>query len=408
MSTMRMFPSALRNLPSALVLLALAAAPLSQAQSEPQQSQQQSQQPTQQQPQQQQPDQTVPGSGGPGADSGAIALPKKKDRPEYTAPPAPVAPKIKAPQGLENYSLRVDVPEVTVDVGVLLEKTGQFVPGLKPGNFRVYENGVEQKVIGFKRVEAPITALLLCEFASTNYNFIWDMRNAAWEFAQQLRPQDYVAMMTFDMRTQIVTDFTQDKRQLYNAINSLVIPGFSERNLFDALYEAEDRLSRIQGRKYIILIASGRDTFSRITLDKILQKVKATPDVTIFTVSTGGALRAMTEGSGGMMSSMRDLDYLQADNEMRTFAKYTGGMSFFPRFVGEMPDIFSSINQSIRSKYQLVYHPTDAKQDGSYRKLRVELVDDEGNPLRMQDEKHKQLKYDVIARDGYRARQEVE
>jgi hypothetical protein len=111
----------------------------------------------------------------------------------------------------------------------------------------VYEDGVEQKVIGFKRIEAPITVLLLCEFASTNYNFIYDMRNAAWAFAQQLHPQDYVAMMTFDMRTQIITDFTQDKRQLFEAINMLRIPGFSERNLFDAIYEAEDRLSRIEG-----------------------------------------------------------------------------------------------------------------------------------------------------------------
>ena len=143
-------------------------------------------------------------------------------------------------------------------------------PNLKPANFRVYENGVEQKVTGFKRVEAPITALLLCEFASTSYYFLYDMRNAAWSFAEQLRPQDYVALMTFDMRTQIVTDFTQDKRQLYNALNSLVIPGFSERNVFDALYEAEDRLSRIEGRKYIILIASGRDTFSKITLGQDL------------------------------------------------------------------------------------------------------------------------------------------
>jgi VWFA-related protein len=217
-----------------------------------------------------------------------------------------------------------------------------------------------------------------------------------------------VALMTFDMRTQIVTDFTQDKRQLYNAINSLVIPGFSERNLFDALYEAEDRISRIEGRKYIILIASGRDTFSKITFDKILQKVRSTPDVTIFTVSTGGAQRAMTEGRGGMSASIRDMDYLMGDNEMKNFAASTGGMSFFPRFAGEMPDIFGSINSSIRSKYQLVYHPTDAKQDGTYRKLRVELVDDEGHPLLMVDEKHKKLKYDIIARDGYRARQEVE
>jgi VWFA-related protein len=353
-------------------------------------------------------DQTAPDSGGPGADSGVIALPKKKESTEEAPPPAPAAPKFKNPEGAADFHLRVEVPEVTVDVGVLLEKTGQFVPNLKPSNFRVYEDGVAQKVSGFKRVEAPITALLLCEFASTNYNFIYDMRNAAYSFTQQLRPQDYVALMTFDMRTQIVTDFTQDKRQLAEALNTLVIPGFSERNLFDALYEAEDRISRIEGRKYIIVIASGRDTFSRITFDKILQKVKSTPDVTIFTVSTGGAARAISEGRGGFGGQLRDMDYLQADNEMKTFSKMTGGMSFFPRFVGEMPDIFQSINQNIRSKYELVYRPSNAKQDGSFRKLRVELVDDEGQPLRIQDEKHKPLKYDIIARDGYKAKQEVE
>ena len=167
-------------------------------------------------------------------------------------------------------------------------------------------------------------------------------------------------------------------------------------------------MSRIDGHKYIILIASGRDTFSKLTLDKIYQKVKTTPDITIFAISTGGALRAMTEGGGGVNQQMREIDYLQADNEMKTFAKMTGGMFFQPRFVGEMPDIFADINKAIRSKYQLVYHPTDAKQDGTYRKLRVELVDDEGKPLRFQDEKHKALKYDIIARDGYRAKQEVE
>ena len=390
---------------SILLLAVLGLAQAGWAQSTP------PQQPQQTPPTQPPPDQTSPDAGGPGGDNGAIVLPKKKDKPDEAPPPAaPAQPKFKNPEGAGDYSLKIEVPEVTVDVGVLLEKTGQFVPGLKPANFKLYENGVEQKITGFKRVEAPITALLLCEFANSNvtYSFLYDMRNAAWSFAQQLRPQDYVALMTFDMRTQIWLHFTQDKRLLLNAIQSLVIPGFNERNLFDALYEAEDRLTRIDGHKYIILIASGRDTFSKITLDKIYQKVKTTPDITIFAISTGGAMRAMTEGGPGMGQQMRDIDYLQADNEMKTFAKMTGGMWFSPRFVGEMPDIFSDINKAIRSKYELVYHPSDTKQDGTYRKLRVELVDDEGKPLRFQDEKHKPLKYDLITRDGYRAKQEVE
>jgi VWFA-related protein len=387
-----------------LALVAVASAPLNRAQTVPP-APPVGQQPT---PPDQATPEAAPDSGGPSGDTGVIALPKKKANPDNVPPPAPAAPTIKNPEGMASFSLRVEVPEVTVDVGVLVEKTGQFVPGLKLGNFRVYEDGVEQKVAGFKRVEAPITALMLCEFARSNYSFVYDMRNAATTFANQLRPQDYVALMTFDLRTQIISDFTQDKSQLLDGINSLRIPGFSDRNLFDALYEAEDRLSRIEGRKYIILIASGRDTFSKLTLDKIMQKVKSTPDVTIFAVSTGGGERAITEGRGGMRGQMSDLDYLQADNTMKTFAKLTGGLWFNPRFAAEMPEIFQSINQTIRSKYQLVYHPTNAKQDGSYRKLRVELVDNEGQPLRIQDEKHKPLKYDIIAREGYRARQEVE
>lgn len=393
------FPGTLSRTALALILgLGLATLALSQAPTPPPQPQQPAP-----------PDQTAP-DGGPTGDSGPIALPKKKEQTDDTPPPAPVAPKVKNPEGAGNYSLRIEVPEVTVDVGVILEKTHQFVPNLKPNNFKVFEDGVEQKVSGFKRVEAPITALLLCEFAGSNYTyaFNYDMLNAAWSFAEQLRPQDYIALMTFDMRTQIVTDFTQDKRQVQEAIRTLRVPGFNERNLFDAIYEAEDRLSRIEGRKYIILVASGRDTLSKLTYDQILKKVKNTKDITIYTISTGGALRAITEGRGGFEGQMRDLDYLQADNEMRTFAKLTGGDAYFPRFEAEFPDIFSDVNRNIRSKYQLVYHPLNPKQDGTYRKLRVELVDDEGQPLRFQDEKHHPLKYDIIARDGYRARPEVE
>ena len=359
--------------------------------------------------------QATPDSGGPGGDNGAIAIPKRN--PDDTPPPPPPAPEdrtFKNPAGAPDVSLKIDVPEVTVDVGVLLEKTHQFVPGLRPCNFRVFEDGVEQKIEGFKRVEAPITALLLCEFAARGWVFRMDMLNSAWAFTQQLRPQDYVAMVTFDMNTHIMSDFTQDKSQIQQAINILgnevfMPAAFSETNVFDALCESLDRLSRIEGQKYIILIASGVDTMSKLTLDKILKRVKDSRDITIFSVSTGGLMQEMTEGQGGMMGGMRDLTYLQAENQLRTFANITGGMFFEPKFEGEIARRWCapSIRTSVRNMNWCTGPPI-AKQDGSYRKLRVMLVDEEGQPLRMQDQKHKPLKYDIIARDGYRAKQEVE
>ena len=342
---------------------------------------------------------------GPVTNNGDIVLKKKKDAPE-PAPVAPETPKLKNPNGA-TYSLRVDVPIVNLDVNVILEKTHQFVPGLKPANFLVLEDGVEQEVQTVRIAQTPITAVMLLEFAANRYAYIRDMQNASVGFYRSLRPDDYVAVMTFDMRTHVLTDFTNNKDTIADSIRSLTIPGFSETNTFDALYETLDRTSRIEGRKYIILIGSGIDTFSKINLDKILAKIKATPNVTIFTIGTGALAQELADGRGGMGAISR-MTVLQAQNQLKTFASMTGGLYFDPLFQGALPDIFNQINDSIRNEYVITYRPTNNKNDGSYRKVKVLLVDNEGKPLKMQDEKQKPLKYTVVARDGYKAKLPVE
>ncbi|HEV2576830.1 MAG TPA: VWA domain-containing protein [Acidobacteriaceae bacterium] len=361
--------------------------------------------PAQQQQQKPTPPATTDDSAGPDTGTDGIVLPKKNT--DEAPPPAPAEEKVKNPNN-ETFSMRVDVPIVNLDVNVLLDKTHQFVPGLKPDNFLVVEDGVEQKVQSVRLTKTPITAVMLLEFASNSYWFINDMQNAAVAFFRTLQPEDYIAVATYDMRTHILCDFTNNQSTIAEALQSLVIPGFSETNEFDALYEMLDRLSRVEGRKYIILISTGRDTMSHITLDKMLAKIKATPNVTIFTISTGGMVREMSGGGMGMGGAARHMDYLQADNEMRTFAEMTGGMWFQPVFQGALPDVFSQINESIRNQYVVTYRPTNTANDGSYRKVKVYLVDQEGKPLKMQDEKGKAVKYSVIARDGYKAKLPVE
>jgi VWFA-related protein len=372
--------------------------------SKPNSSSQTQQQQTQQQTQQQKPStEAPPAAGGPQGDIGPIAVPKKA--PEESKP-VEKPEKVKNPEGLEDFSLRVNVPLVSLDVSVLT-KDGQFIPGLKKENFRVLEDGVPQPITNFSQTQAPITAALLVEFANTNYNFIYDMLNAAYTFTGNLKPEDWVAVISYDMKPQIIVDFTQDKRAVAGALNTLRIPGFSETNLFDALYDTLDRMEGLEGRKYIVLISSGRDTFSKLTLDKIMNKIKASHNISIYAVGTGQAAREYYDARGAMGPLSR-LDYLQADNQLKTFAQMTGGKAYFPRFEGEMPEIFGDIAQTIRNQYTIAYHPTNAKQDGSYRKLKVEVVAPDGGPLRIQNEKGKALKYQVIAREGYKAKQAVE
>jgi len=349
-----------------------------------------------------------PDAGGPGSDVGPHAIPRKKDEP----PPPPAPEKPKKIEGMPDYSIKVDVPLVNLDV-LVTTKDGQFVPGLHKENFKIMEDGVPQNITNFNQATAPITAVLLVEFASTNYSFVRDAVIASYTFAQTLKKDDWVAVISYDMKPQILTDFTQDKGQVMGAISQMTIPGFAETNLFDALYDTLDRLDGIEGRKYVILVTTGVDTFSKINLDQMMKKIKATKDITIYPVSVGWALRNYCEVhqcgyTHGMGIPVGQMDYLQADNEMNTFARMTGGRAYFPRFQAEFGEIFNAIGQDIRNEYSIAYHPTNSKLDGSYRKLKIELTSPEGGQLKVKDQKGKDVKVVVYARDGYTAKHQVE
>ncbi len=347
-------------------------------------------------------------AGGPTGDVGPYSIPKKN--PEATPPPPPpTSPKV---EGLPDYSIKVNVPLVNVDV-LVTTKNGQFVPGLKKDNFRLFEDGSQQQISNFNVSQAPITAVLLVEFASTNYVFMVQALQASYAFANSLKKDDWVAVTYYDMQPHILVDFTQDKKAVYGALNQLRIPGFAETNLFDALYDTLDRLDRVQGKKYVVLVTTGIDTFSRLTLDKIMKKVKDTKDVTIFPVSIGFIVREYYEARGGsaphgMGIPVGQMDYLQGDNEMRTFAAMTGGRAYFPRFEGELPELFRDISDDIRNQYSLSYHPTNSKLDGTYRKLKVQVVAPDGGQLKVKDQKGKDQKIEVVARDGYTAKHTVD
>jgi VWFA-related protein len=351
---------------------------------------------------------TPPAAGGPQTDVGPYAIPKKKEE-----PPAPPPERPKKIEGMPDYSIKVDVPLVNLDV-LVTTKDGQFIPGLHKENFKILEDGTEQKVSNFtQNGEAPITAVLLVEFASTSYSFMVDALNASYAFANTLKKNDWVAVISYDMKPYILADFTQDKRAVYGALNQLRMPGFAETNLFDAVFDTLDRLDRIEGKKYIILVTTGVDSFSKLTLDKILKKIKSTKDTTIYPISVGFALRNYCEVHRcgyihGMGIPVDQMDYLQADNEMKTFASLTGGKAYFPRFDGELSGIFNEIGADLRNQYTIAYHPTNTKLDGTYRKIKVELQAPDGGPLKVHDQKGKDVKVIVYTREGYTAKHQVE
>ncbi len=309
-----------------------------------------------------------------------------------------------APEGSPTF--QSNATTVSVDVAVLDNK-GRFIPGIPQDRFRVLEDSVPQKVDTFSKGEAPMTVCLLVEFSNrfmgqSYWSPVWyQTLTAAYGFVQTLKPEDYIAVIAYDMTPEVLSDFASDRSKTYEALQRLRIPGMSEANLFDALVDAEERMENIEGRKAILLLSTGVDTFSRLTYDKARKRIQEA-GVPVYAFSLGQTLRIL-------MGSDSDIGLIQADNQMNTFARETGGQAFFPRFIGEFPSIFQTISDAMRNQYTLTYHPTNQARDGSYRRIKVELVNPATNePLKVVDGKGKPIKYQVIAKAGYKAPHEVE
>lgn len=349
--------------------------------------------------------------------SSTVAKPRKKEpaataEPETDLPkiPSKLTPKNKVPEGEAGANFKVETNIVNLDVAVVDDK-GHFIPGIPKNVFRVLEDNVPQQLTNFSMTEAPETVCLLVEFSNKFqglYGSGWfQTLEAVYGFVETLKKDDYVSVIAYDMRPEILSDFSTDRRKTYEALQRLRIAGFSEANLFDALADAEERMKDIEGRKAIVLVSSGIDTFSKLTYDKA-RKILQNDAVPIYAIGLLQTARELTDARGGMGPIAR-MDFLQADNQMKTFAKETGGMAFFPRFYGEFPSIYQNISQALRNQYSLAYSPSNTARDGKYRKIKVELVNPATNePLPVKDSKGKPIKYQIIAKAGYTAPRTVE
>jgi VWFA-related protein len=337
---------------------------------------------------------------------GLSALARQNDGPQPAPPTQEPAPP-KAPSGQPQArsqqpaqppppqtSISVESNLVNVDV-VVTDQDGDVLSGLTKENFRIIDNGQPQQITNFAPTEAPITMVILMEF-SQRFGGFFAYKAKEWSYSllNALTAKDWVALKTFSMRTRVEVDFTQNKNEVGQAISSLFFPDFSESNLFDAVAETLDQLRDVKGKKSILVLATGFDTFSKHTLDQTLNRLKET-EVPIFCVGMGEEISLSSAGGGGV-------GYLQAKNQLTTFSNMTGGYAWFPRFEAEMPDIFNSVAGFLRNQYTLGFTPS-TPQDGKYHKLKIEAVDEQGNPLLYADKKGKKKKTIVHGREGYTA-----
>jgi Ca-activated chloride channel homolog len=337
---------------------------------------------------------------GPQPDVGETVLVPKKSQPAPSQPstvqptPAPSESKPEKINPSEVYTLSTTTSLVNVDV-MVVDNGGNPVQNLGKKNFQLSDDGVPQAITNFGTGEAPMTICMVVEFANRYWPYLVLALRYSYDFLNVIHPKDWVAVVSFDMNHQILTDFTQDRMEVRAGLDQLRIPGFSESNLYDALAYVLDRMKEVHGRKAVLAVVTGIDTFSKLTYDQCLKIVKAS-DTPIYPISILEFMSVRNPRGDNITT-------LQAENALKTIASYSGGQAYFPRFEQELPTDYQQIAQQLRMQYSLGFVPTNATRDGRYHKLKIEVVDDQGNPLQIFNDKGKKVKFHIVARDGYYA-----
>src|SRR6187402_3290851 len=182
--------------------------------------------------------------------------------------PVTPAPRSSGASGEGNITL--DVNLVNMDV-VVIDKAGNPIGGMEKRHFKIYDDNVEQTITNFTTVESPLTVVVLVEFTQFG-TYISNIYQSIGGFVASLREDDWAALVAYDIRPTLITDFTKNKNQIFAGLQSLKNPTTSETGLFDAVYDTLQKLDKVDGKKAIFLMCTGLDTISRNTYSEALKK----------------------------------------------------------------------------------------------------------------------------------------
>jgi len=271
------------------------------------------------------------------------------------------------PQRKSDISL--DVNLVNLDV-VVIDKQGNPIGGMEKKHFKIFDDNVEQKITNFNTVETPLTTVIVVEFTQFVV-YAENIFSSIGGFIDAMRENDWAALVAFDIHPTLVTDFTKNKRELYEGLNTLRVPTTQERGLYDAVYDTLQKLDKVDGKKAIFLLSTGLDSISRHTYSETLKKAQAS-DTMIYAVSMGQMYRLYYQNRMGQEAN---IELIAADNNLTQISTATGGSPFFPRFATEYPEIYETVSHQLRNQYNLAFIPSNQKRDGKFHKLCVEVED---------------------------------
>ena len=242
----------------------------------------------------------------------------------------------------------------------------RYVAGLQPDDFAVYEDGVKQDVRFFESTAVPLDLIVLIDTSSSMTDKIETVHEAAAGFLKTLRAHDRGAVIGFADSVTVLQPLTPDRTLLETAVRSTGARGSTSLN--NAVYIALKQFgqpARATGdvrRQAIVVLSDGADTSSLVSLDDVLGVARRT-GVNIYTLS----LRSRQPGGAGRRG------FSDSDYAMKALARETGGLCFFPE-AAHLKEIYTSIAAELASQYSIGYVPANARADGRFRRVSVQIV----------------------------------
>src|SRR5215470_6347053 len=279
----------------------------------------------------------------------------------------PLAPQIKQPpppgQQQPGASIKVDVNLVVLHTTVLDDR-GKFVDGLKQENFRVLEDKAEQKLSVFKREDIPVTMGLVIDNSGSMRDKRPRVNEAAITLIQTSNPNDEAFVVNFndDYYLDLDKDFTNSIPELKEALERIDSRGSTA--FYDALIGSMDHAKKgHKDKKVLLAVTDGEDNASRNTLDKTIREIQKS-NVVIYAI--------------GLFSDEDKKNRKKATRALKEIADASGGVAYFPENVADVHAICEQVAKDIRNQYTLAYYPTNARKDGTYRAVQVEVIPPRG------------------------------
>ncbi|MFN2577253.1 MAG: VWA domain-containing protein [Pyrinomonadaceae bacterium] len=262
-------------------------------------------------------------------------------------------------RALQDKQDQDDIVRVTTDLVVVnatvLDKDGKFVPSLKRTDFRILEDGAEQKIASFSAEETPFAAAILLDTSGSMDSRLSLGRAAAIRFLDGLRDEDVAAIYNFDVKVEQIQDFSPG-RDLPAKAFTLKTKNMTSLN--DAVLQAAvDLGKREEKRRAIVVLSDGGENSSRASADKALERA----------LQVGATIYAVNMGEQG---PLRDL---QASGILRNFAEKSGGRYINSAGGQALRDAFAAIAEELGHQYTIAYRPTNRARDGKWRAIDAKL-----------------------------------